>query len=106
MSYFSIESCIILARNSVIVSWNSQPTLQRVVYRTEITVSPNSARVVCLVGLESPDVTILEYKTQGELQLCRELYSVARNSVRFLVHSARSMGAMCLTSVVTLDMRS
>jgi hypothetical protein len=37
---------------------------------------------VCLVGVESPDVAILEYKTQGELQLYKELYSVVRNSVR------------------------
>ena len=36
---------------------------------------------MCLVGLESPDVAILEYKTQGELQLYKELYSVVRNSV-------------------------
>ena len=35
---------------------------------------------MCLVGVESPDVTILMYKTRGELQLFRELYSIARNS--------------------------
>ena len=61
---------------------------------------------MCLVGVESPDVTILMYKTRGELQLFRELYSIARNSVRVLVLSARSMGAVCLLSVVTLDVRS